>query len=177
MSLHPILLYPDPILRQKAEEVTAFDAELARFAGELAETMYAAPGVGLAATQVGDLRRVAVIDIDGSPDRSHLHVLVNPRVVERIGVQSEVEGCLSIPGFTERVDRPLSVRVTAQRLSGEPFELVGDGFLARALSHEIDHLDGILFIDHLRGLRRQLAMRKLGRLGYDRERLAGRSSR
>lgn len=177
MTRRPILLYPDPILRQKSEEVLAFDAGLARLAEELAETMYAAPGVGLAAPQIGDPRRVAVIDLDPSTARSHLHVLVNPRVVERSGVQSEVEGCLSIPGFTDRVDRPLAVKVMAQTVSGAPLEIVADGFLARALSHEIDHLDGILFIDHLRGLRRQLAMRKLGRLGYAKEAVGGRPAR
>jgi len=96
-------------------------------------------------------------------------VLVNPRLVARSGAETEVEGCLSIPGFTERIERPLAVRVAAQGIGGEPFELDAEGFLARALCHEIDHLEGILFIDHLRGLRRQLAMRKLGKLGYEKE--------
>lgn len=172
MTLRPILLFPDPILRQKTEEVSAFDASLARLVTDLKETMYGAPGVGLAAPQIGDLRRVAVVDIDPSGPRSELHVLVNPRLVERSGAETDIEGCLSIPGFTERIERPLVVRVAAQRLSGEPFELAAEGFFARALCHEIDHLEGILFIDHLRGLRRQLAMRKLGKLGYAKEMLA-----
>lgn len=169
MTQRPILLFPDPILRQKTEEVAVFDGALARLVEELAETMYGAPGVGLAALQIGDLRRVAVLDIDPVGAQSHLYVVVNPRLLERSGAQSELEGCLSIPGFTERVERPLSVRVAAQSISGEPFELAAEGFLARVLCHEIDHLNGILFIDRLRGLRRQLAMRKLGRLGYAKE--------
>jgi len=172
MTLRPILLFPDPILRQKTEEVSAFDSSLARLVAEMAATMYAAPGVGLAAPQIGDLRRVAVVDIDPTGPRSELHVLVNPRVVERAGVETDIEGCLSIPGFTERIERPLVVRVAAQRLSGEAFEIATDGFFARVLCHEIDHLEGILFIDHLRGLRRQLAMRRLGKLGYAKEMLA-----
>jgi peptide deformylase len=169
MTLRPILLYPDPILRQKTEAVTDFGESLAGLVREMSATMYAAPGVGLAAPQIGDLRRVAIVDVDPSGPASRLHVLVNPRLVARSGAETEVEGCLSIPGFTERIERPLAVRVAAQGIGGEPFELDAEGFLARALCHEIDHLDGILFIDHLRGLRRQLAMRKLGKLGYARE--------
>jgi peptide deformylase len=172
MTLRPILLFPDPILRQKTEEVSAFDGSLARLVSDLKATMYGAPGVGLAAPQIGDLRRVAVVDIDPSGPRSELHVLVNPRIVERAGAETDIEGCLSIPGFTERIERPLVVRVEAQRLSGEPFEIATEGFFARVLCHEIDHLEGILFIDYLRGLRRQLAMRKLGKLGYAKEMLA-----
>lgn len=169
MTRRPILLYPDPILRRKTEEVSAFDASVARLADALAETMYHAPGIGLAAPQIGDLRRVAVVDIDPSGAKSKLHVLVNPRLVVASGSESEVEGCLSIPGFTERVDRPLAVTVAALSVAGEPFEIAAEGLLARALCHEIDHLHGILFIDHLRGLRRQLALRKLGKLGYAKE--------
>ena len=172
MTLRPILLFPDPILRKKTEEVQAFDSSLDRLVAEMSEAMYAAPGVGLAAPQIGDLRRVALVDVDPSGPKSLLHVLVNPRIVARAGAETDIEGCLSIPGFTERVERPLAVRVAAQRLSGEAFELEAQGFFARVLCHEIDHLDGILFIDHLRGLRRQLAMRKLGKLGYAREQLA-----
>lgn len=169
MTLRPILLFPDPTLRQKTDEVSVFDDSLASLVEDLAATMYGAPGVGLAAPQIGDLRRVAVVDIDPSGPRSQLHVLVNPRLVAREGGETDVEGCLSIPGFTERIERPVAVRVAAQRISGEPFEIAAEGFFARALCHEIDHLEGILFIDHLRGLRRQLAMRKLGKLGYAKE--------
>lgn len=169
MSSRPILLFPNSALRQTTREVTEFGEEIAALARDLAETMYAAPGVGLAAPQIGDLRRVAVVDVDPSGPKSELHVLVNPRILSRAGAETDLEGCLSIPGFTERVERPLAVRVAAQRATGERFEMEATGFLARALCHEIDHLDGILFIDHLRGLRRQLAMRKLGKLGYAKE--------
>lgn len=169
MSPRPILLFPNPTLRQTTREVLEFGEEIAALARDLAETMYAAPGVGLAAPQIGDLRRVAVVDVDPSGPKSELHVLVNPRILSRAGAETDLEGCLSIPGFTERVERPLAVRVAAQRANGERFEMEATGFLARALCHEIDHLDGILFIDHLRGLRRQLAMRKLGKLGYAKE--------
>lgn len=169
MALRPILLFPDPTLRQKTSEVSEFGEPLSRLVQDLTATMYGAPGVGLAAPQIGDLRRVAVVDVDPSGPRSELHVLVNPRLVAQSGAETDIEGCLSIPGFTERIERPLAVRVAAQKLSGEPFEISAEGFLARALCHEIDHLEGILFIDHLRGLRRQLALRKLGKLGYAKE--------
>ena len=172
MTPRPILLFPDPILRQKTEEVSAFDGSLERLAAEMAATMYAAPGVGLAAPQIGDLRRVAVVDIDPSGPNSELHVLVNPRLVARAGAETDIEGCLSVPGLTERIERPLAVRVAARLATGEPVELEAEGFFARVLCHEIDHLDGILFIDHLRGLRRQLAMRKLVKLGYAKEHVA-----
>ena len=174
MSRRPILLYPDPTLRRKAEPVERFDAELARLVDDLRETMYDAPGVGLAAPQIGELRRVTVIDLDPRGPESKLHVLVNPRIVESAGEVSDTEGCLSIPDFTDKVDRPERVKVAAQSATGEPIELEAEGFFARALCHEIDHLDGILFIDRLRGLRRQLALRKLKRLGFEVE--SGRAS-
>jgi peptide deformylase len=164
--LRPIVLYPDPVLRRRTEPVERFDGELERLVAELRETMYGAPGVGLAAPQIGDLRRVAVVDVDPRGPDSRLHVLVNPFLVDSSGEQLDTEGCLSIPDFTEKVERPASVRVSAQSVTGEPFELVATGFFARALCHEIDHLDGILFIDRLTGLRRQLALRRLKRLGY-----------
>lgn len=166
MTARPIVLYPDPVLRRRTEPVTSFDGALERLVAELRETMYAAPGVGLAAPQIGELWRVAVIDVDPRGPDSRLHVLVNPRIVEAAGEQLDTEGCLSIPDFTEKVERPATVRVAAQSVAGEPFELRAEGFFARALCHEIDHLDGILFIDRLTGLRRQLALRRLKRLGY-----------
>jgi len=166
VSARSIVLYPDPVLRQRTEPVERFDGELERLVADLRETMYAAPGVGLAAPQIGELRRVAVIDVDPRGPESKLHVLVNPRILDAGGEQLDTEGCLSIPDFIEKVERPASVRVAAQSATGEPFELVAEGFLARALCHEIDHLDGVLFIDRLTGLRRQLALRRLKRLGY-----------
>ena len=174
MSRRPILLYPDPTLRRRTSPVESFDDDLAKLIADLRETMYDAPGVGLAAPQIGDLRRVTIIDIDPRGPESRLHVLVNPRIVESAGEATDTEGCLSIPEFTEKVDRPERVKVAAQTPTGEPFELEAEGFFARALCHEIDHLDGILFIDRLRGLRRQLALRKLKRLGFEVE--TGRTS-
>jgi peptide deformylase len=131
---------------------------------DLAETMYAAPGVGLAAPQIGVEQRVAVIDIAPGRPESELHVLVNPRIVDSEGREAGEEGCLSIPGLTEKVDRPRKVTVTAQGVDGRPIELAAEGFLARAACHEIDHLDGVLFIDRLTGLRKELALRRLRKL-------------
>ncbi len=166
MAVRPILLYPDPILRRAASAVDRFDAELKRLVDDLAETMYAAPGVGLAAPQVGVERRVAVVDVAPGAPASRLHVLINPRVVESEGRQTDDEGCLSIPGFTERVDRPKRVRIEAVDASGAPIRFEADGFLARAMCHEIDHLDGILIVDRLTGLRKEMALRRLRKMSY-----------
>jgi len=164
MAILPIRIYPDPVLRATCQEVTTFDDELARLAKDLLETMYAAPGVGLAAPQVGIEKRLAVVDITVGKDRDAVHVLVNPRVIERQGAEVDSEGCLSIPGLTEKINRPTSIRVAAMSLRGEPFELAAEDFLARAICHEIDHLDGVLFVDHLRGLRRDRARRFLKKM-------------
>jgi peptide deformylase len=167
MAILPIRLYPDPVLRVRCPEVTVFDGELARLVDDMVETMIAAPGVGLAAPQVGIERRLAVVDLSVGQDPQQLHVLVNPRLLEQEGVGTEVEGCLSLPGITDKVDRPLCVRVAAQDLAGQPFELSAADWLARAVCHEIDHLDGVLFTDRLRGLRRERARRQLKRLAAD----------
>ncbi len=164
MAVRPILLYPDPILRRRALEVERFDRELENLVADLRDTMYDAPGVGLAAPQIGVEERVAVVDIGTAGVDSQLHVLVNPTIVESEGRESAEEGCLSIPGLAEKVERPRRVRVAARDLMGRPFELEADSFLARALCHEIDHLDGILFIDRLTGLRKELASRRLRKL-------------
>jgi peptide deformylase len=113
---------------------------------------------------VGDGRRLAVVDLSVGEDPAQLYVFVNPRVLDRSGRESEVEGCLSIPEVSDRVDRPQTLRVAAHDLDGQPFEFAADGWLARAVSHEIDHLDGVLFIDHLRGLRRERVRRQLRKL-------------
>lgn len=164
MAVLPIYIYPDPVLRRRCGEVTSFDAELRKLATDMIATMHAAPGVGLAAPQVGDSRRLAVVDLSVGEDPAQLHVFVNPRMLTDEGRETEVEGCLSIPEISERVVRPETVRVAAQDLDGEPFELSADGWLARAICHEIDHLDGVLFIDHLSGLRRDRVRRQLKRL-------------
>jgi len=164
MPVRPIILYPDPILRRRCPEVEAFGADVEALARDLADTMYDAPGVGLAAPQIGVEARVAVVDVSPGQPESKLHVLVNPRVLEASGRESDSEGCLSIPGLSERVDRPSRVRVEAFDPAGERFELEAEGFFARALCHEIDHLDGVLFFERLTGLRKELALRRLRKL-------------
>ncbi|HVT59251.1 MAG TPA: peptide deformylase [Thermoanaerobaculia bacterium] len=169
MAILPIRIYPDPVLRLKCRPVTEFGPRLARLAANMAETMHAAPGIGLAAPQVGAEECLAVVDLSVGEDPAQLRVLVNPEVVRSEGLESDVEGCLSLPGITDKVDRPAKVTVRGLSLAGEPFELTGDGWLARALCHEIDHLQGILFVDHLRGLRRERVRRQLRKLAAERE--------
>jgi len=164
MAVLPIAIYPDPILRRNCRPVTEFGGALARLAADLIETVHAAPGLGLAAPQVGAELRVAVIDVTVGEDTTQLHLLVNPEIVQAEGTQVESEGCLSLPELTEKVERPLKVRVRAQDLAGGLLEIEGEGMLARVLCHEIDHLNGILFVDRLRGLRRELAERRMRRL-------------
>lgn len=164
MSILAIRLYPDPVLRKPTQPVSDFGPELARLVADMIETMHAAPGIGLAASQVGVERQVAVVDLSVGKEPKDLRVLVNPRVVERDGLATELEGCLSLPGLSEKVDRPERIRVEALDREGKPYELAADGWLARAVCHEIDHLNGILFIDHLRGLRRDRMRRQLKRL-------------
>ncbi|HSS49350.1 MAG TPA: peptide deformylase [Thermoanaerobaculia bacterium] len=164
MAILAIRIYPDPILRVKCRPVTEIDARVKKLAADMVETMHAAPGVGLAAPQVGVDLRLAVVDVSIGEDPSQVHVLINPEVVERSGLEADVEGCLSLPGITDKVDRPAAVTVRAQDLEGHPFELQAEGFHARALCHEIDHLDGILFPDHLRGLRKERVRRQLKKL-------------
>ncbi|MFW6175739.1 MAG: peptide deformylase, partial [Acidobacteriota bacterium] len=157
MAIRPIRLYPDPVLRETCPPVERFDPELASLVDDMVATMHDAPGVGLAAPQVGVELRVAVVDLSVGEDPAQLHVLVNPDVVEEEGQGTEVEGCLSIPDFTEKVDRATRIRVRAHDVRGEPFELEAEDWLARAVLHEIDHLDGVLFVDRLRGLRKDRA--------------------
>jgi peptide deformylase len=150
-------------------EVEVFDDELAELARDMIDTMYAAPGVGLAAPQVGVERRLAVVDVSVGEEERALHVLVNPRIVEQSGSEADYEGCLSIPEFTEKVDRPVRVTIEARDLEGKPFKLEAEEFLARAICHEIDHLDGVLFVDHLRGLKKEKARRHMRRLKREAE--------
>lgn len=164
MAILPIRIYPDPILRVKCREVAELDAALQKLAANMVETMYAAPGVGLAAPQVGVELRLAVVDVSLGEDPSQLRVLVNPVILDRSGLDSEVEGCLSLPGINDKVDRPTAITVRAQDLTGRSFELRAEGYFARAICHEVDHLDGILFTDHLRGLRRERSRRQLKKL-------------
>lgn len=164
MALLPIRLWPDPVLRAPASPVEAFDDDLARLVDDMVTTMYSAPGVGLAAPQVGVGKRLAVVDISVGREQGKVRVLINPRILEKSGSQIDTEGCLSIPDFTERVERPERVLLEAQNLQGETFQIEAEGFEARAFCHELDHLDGVLFVDHLRGLRRDKARRFLKRM-------------
>lgn len=163
MSVLPIRLYPDPVLRQKCEPVERFDSTLSRLAADMADTMYAAPGIGLAAPQIGEAIRLMVIDVGEGEGDSALYSLVNPEIIEELGQQTEVEGCLSIPDLTEKVERPARVTIRAQDLDGEMIEVEAADLLARAICHEIDHLNGVLFVDHLTGLRRDRMKRQLKR--------------
>ncbi len=169
MAILPIRIYPDPVLRVRCSPVAAFDDELRRLADDMVATMHAAPGVGLAAPQVGVEQRLAVVDTSVGKDRQALHVLVNPEIVERRGRVVDSEGCLSIPGLTEKVARPQQIQLRAQDLAGGELELELEEFEARAVCHEIDHLDGVLFVDHVRGLRRDRMRRQLKRLVRSRE--------
>jgi peptide deformylase len=169
MAILPIRIYPEPVLRLKCRPVTEFDARLRKLAADMVETMHAAPGVGLAAPQVGVDLRMAVVDVSVGQDPAQIHHLINPEIEHREGLETEVEGCLSLPGITDKVDRPFYVRVRATNLEGETIRLDAEGYLARAVCHEIDHLDGVLFTDHLRGLRKERARRQLKRLAAERE--------
>ena len=164
MAVLPIRVYPDPVLRVRCAEIESFDAELRRLAMDMIDTMHAAPGVGLAAPQVGVEQRLAVVDVSVGEDTAALKILINPEIVEQQGTEIDSEGCLSIPEVTEKVSRPRTVRIVVQDLEGESHEITGEGFEARAICHEIDHLNGVLFIDHLRGLRRDRVRRQLKKL-------------
>ena len=162
MALLPIVQYPDPRLAAKAEPVVVFDDALRQLAADMAETMYEAPGVGLAATQVGKLIRMVVIDI--SEEKNDLHVLVNPEITSRSEEIKECEeGCLSLPGLYEKVKRPSFVTVKAQDLKGEFFEMQCDELMSVCVQHELDHLDGIVFIDHLSQLKKSRAAAQLAK--------------
>lgn len=159
MALLPILHYPDPRLHQSATPVTEFTAELKQLAEDMTETMYAAPGVGLAAPQVNVHQRLIVVDV--SEDKNGLMVLVNPQIIAREGEQEYEEGCLSVPGIYGKITRAARVKVKAQDLEGAPFEVEADGLLAVCLQHEIDHLDGKVFVDYLSQLKQNRIRTKL----------------
>ncbi len=160
-----ILKYGEPVLETKAEPVTDFDsADLQDLIADMWETMYAAKGVGLAAPQIGTSKRISVIDISLGEDENQRIVIVNPEITFREGKQSGEEGCLSLPGFREPVSRAHKVTVRAQNEKGEPIELQGEELLARAFQHEIDHLNGILFINHLSALKRDIIRRKIKKM-------------
>jgi peptide deformylase len=163
-KIFPIVKYGDPILEKSTSAVKKFDAEFAQLTEDMFASMYAAQGVGLAAPQIGIGLRVAVVDVTGGKNPEGKVVLANPEVVHFEGEKREEEGCLSIPGFRGYVVRPQFVTVKAQDAKGEWFEIRGEDLLARAFCHEIDHLNGILFIQHLSMLKRDLIKRKIKKL-------------
>jgi peptide deformylase len=162
--LRPILRLGDSILDDPARAVAAITPDIDRLIDDMIETMYAAPGIGLAAPQVGVSLRVFVIDLSLGRDPKGLNVMINPEFVEREGMQLEEEGCLSVPGFTSTVARPKRVVVRGLDRHGDEQTIEGTGLLARALQHEIDHLDGHLFVHRLRGISRDLILRKVKKL-------------
>jgi peptide deformylase len=164
MSIRPILRYGESLLHTPAAEVMEFDDALRRLIDDMIESMYAAPGVGLAATQVGVPLRVFVIDLSVGKTTGQLIAMVNPTFVEREGAQLEEEGCLSAPGFNATVMRPKRVVVKGFDRDGVEQTIEGTELLARAFQHEMDHLDGVVFIDRLRGIKRDLIVRKIQKL-------------
>ena len=164
-----IVIWPDPILKQVAKPVDRVDVTVRRLLDDMAETMYAADGVGLAAPQIAEQLRMIVIDTSPRQEGQKLIHLVNPEIVRTEGVTRYTEGCLSIPGEAEEVtDRAEKVWVRALDYHGKPFELEADGLLAIAVQHEHDHLEGILFVDHLSSLKRELIRRRMKRLKAER---------
>jgi peptide deformylase len=163
-KVHPIVKYPDPVLSTKGAAVTDFGPELAQFVEEMWASMYAAHGIGLAAPQLGVSKRITVIDVSFKERPDERLVLINPEIIEREGKQFEEEGCLSLPEIREKVQRAAWVKVRAQNVNGEFFETEGEELLSRAMQHEIDHLDGVLFIDRISPLKRDLVKRRIRKL-------------
>jgi peptide deformylase len=163
-KIYPILKYGDPILEKPGLAIRNFDAQVERLAEDMFASMYAAQGVGLAAPQIGMSLRIAVVDVTGGKNPEAKIVLANPEIVHAEGEVREEEGCLSIPGFRGYVLRPQFVTIKAQNAKGEAFEIRGENLLARAFCHEIDHLNGILFLQHLSMLKRDLIRRKIKKL-------------
>jgi peptide deformylase len=162
--IHEVVKYPDPVLSKPAETVTVFDADVAQLVEEMFDSMYAAQGIGLAAPQINISKRITVIDVSFKERPEDKLALINPVILDRSGKQVEEEGCLSLPEIREKVQRSAWVKVRAQNVKGEMFEVEGEELLARALQHEIDHLNGILFIDHLSRLKRDLVQRRIKKL-------------
>jgi len=169
MALRKILHYPDPVLKQKSTTVTEFNEELRQLADDMAETMYDAPGVGLAAPQVGELKRLVVIDCSANEEPDDLIVAVNPEIIASEGDSVEEEGCLSVPGFWASVKRAEKVTLRYQDVEGNTHELTADGLLGVCMQHELDHLEGILFVDRLSPLKRSIFKKKYMKMLKERE--------
>ncbi|RPI26903.1 MAG: peptide deformylase [Acidobacteria bacterium] len=162
--IRPILKLGAPELEKVCTPVTDFDEDLRNLVRDMFETMYAAPGVGLAAPQIGVDLRLIVMDVRGGEEEGHQIVMANPEIAYQEGRQREEEGCLSIPDFTAVVERPYLVKVSGQDIDGNRYETVGEGILARAFCHEIDHINGVLYIDRISAFRRDLIRRKIRKL-------------
>lgn len=167
MAVREILIIGHPMLVKKAEPVDRIDEDIVRLAEDMVETVHAAPGIGLAAPQVGVSKRVIVVDMSVGQNKDDLIILVNPEVVGKEGEISCEEGCLSVPDIRENVTRPYRVTVRGLDLKGRTVEVEGEDLLARALCHEIDHLDGILFVEKLSALKRRLIKKKLKKIAAD----------
>jgi peptide deformylase len=164
LKIHEVVKYPDPVLARPGAPVTVFDAALKTLVAEMFESMYVAQGIGLAAPQISLSQRLTVIDISFKKNPKDRLVLINPEIVETRGKQVEEEGCLSLPDIREKVQRAAWVKVKAQNERGEWFEVEGEELLARALLHEIDHLNGVLFIDRISRLKREFVLRKIRKM-------------
>ncbi len=162
--IRPIVKFPDPILQQVSEPVTVFDKELARLVEDMFESMYDAHGIGLAAPQIGVNKRITVIDLSNKANPEEKLVVINPEIIHREGKQFSEEGCLSLPEIREKVSRAAKVKIKAQDVKGNWFEMEAEELLSRCFQHEIDHLDGILFLFRISGLKRDLLLRKIRKL-------------
>ncbi|HET9680388.1 MAG TPA: peptide deformylase [Gammaproteobacteria bacterium] len=162
MAILNILQFPDPRLRNPAQPVAVVDEKVRNLVSDMFDTMYDEPGIGLAATQVNVAQRVVVMDL--SEDRSAQRVFINPEIIDQEGTQLSQEGCLSVPGFFEDIERAAKVKVRALDIDGKPFELEGEELLAACIQHEIDHLNGKLFVDYLSNLKRSRIRKKLEKL-------------
>ena len=164
MAIRTILTFPDPVLRQKAKKVTRFDEELKQLAADMGETMFDAPGIGLAANQIGVLLQIVVVDVSMPGDGKKFISLVNPVISEGEGSVIDEEGCLSVTDYTSTVKRFRKITVTAQDLEGKPMEFSAEDRFARVIQHEVDHLLGKLFIDHISSLKRTLYKKRLKKM-------------
>ena len=176
MSIKPLIILPDPLLRLVSKPVERVDAPLLKLADDMLETMYDAPGIGLAAIQVGEPVRLLVIDLAKEGEPPAPHVFINPEILESADERSVYEeGCLSIPDYYAEVERPATVRVKYLDREGKQREMAADGLMATCLQHEIDHLNGVLFIDHISKLKRDMVVKKFRKLAKEKapSRLAG----
>ena len=161
MALRPIVLYPDPVLLSPTSRVETIDEEVRTLVRDMIDTMYAAPGIGLAANQLGVSKRICVVDLSVGDTPGELKVFVNPRIVESAGAETAEEGCLSFPDIHLDIERPATATVEAEDLEGKTFRVRADGLLARAMQHEIEHLEGRVFLMNLSPLKRELVKRQI----------------